>query len=612
MKTKKLLLFFLLVSIYTIGYCQNSDLMPYLKGNLYGYANADGKIIVAPKYTFTRPFINGIGQFLLCERLGTNNRYGLIDHTGKVILEPIASRIHPFDTNGLAIIELPDNKKGIINNNGNWIVPSQNAHVEIVGQFIRIQTYAPNPQSALLDLKGNTIIDFKYETFQFQDEQSSDTNWVIGRKNNHFSLIQIQEEKAEVKIPLQESLSFFNDSLLRIRQEGKLGLNTYYGKSVIPVRYDQIKKVKHGILVKEKLIKIGLSILLSSKDIYKYSLYNHFGQLIIPAQFGRFEMMESNLIKVRSEKGLIIYNSKGQILTSYEYDRVYEARENLMVVKIQLDSTERVQSDKHNGAIVTRKRFKCGFMDRAGRLIIPMEYEAAFSFHQNCAAVKKNGKWGLINKFGRPITEFKYDGLQYAGDNRYAFRKKNLWGLLNLNGQETMPATYGKYKRVPYRNNPFGNSSAITFENGLAPLYKTLAENTRAKKTYIDTNGTQLFPLIYTNIEILEEELFKVEWYVKELDSDRIGMVDKNNKVVIPIEQREIKWLIIEQVYQVLTENRIYIYYNKKGSKIDSPYKNIEHFGFRYYRQIANGFYAANTKGKTVYFTPKGILLYEE
>ncbi len=44
---------------------------------------------------------------------------------------------------------------------------------------------------------------------------------------------------------------------------------------------------------------------------------------------------------------------------------------------------------------------RCGFIDRAGGVAIPLDYEDAFWFSCGLAAVRVDGKWGFINKSGK-------------------------------------------------------------------------------------------------------------------------------------------------------------------------------------------------------------------
>ena len=59
-------------------------------------------------------------------------------------------------------------------------------------------------------------------------------------------------------------------------------------------------------------------------------------------------------------------------------------------------------------ALVTEKH-KWGFINRAGRLTIPLEFQEARDFCQGRAAVKVKGRWGFIDKKGRIVIACQFD-----------------------------------------------------------------------------------------------------------------------------------------------------------------------------------------------------------
>ena len=53
--------------------------------------------------------------------------------------------------------------------------------------------------------------------------------------------------------------------------------------------------------------------------------------------------------------------------------------------------------------------FKRGYIDRTGKEIIPLKYDAARNFSEGLAWVKLNGKYGFIDRTGKEIIPLKYD-----------------------------------------------------------------------------------------------------------------------------------------------------------------------------------------------------------
>lgn len=66
------------------------------------------------------------------------------------------------------------------------------------------------------------------------------------------------------------------------------------------------------------------------------------------------------------------------------------------------------------GLALVGKKDKIGFIDKTGRIVIPIKYEVCevcnshSYFKDGVAIVAKNGKYGVIDLKGKPILEFKY------------------------------------------------------------------------------------------------------------------------------------------------------------------------------------------------------------
>ena len=52
---------------------------------------------------------------------------------------------------------------------------------------------------------------------------------------------------------------------------------------------------------------------------------------------------------------------------------------------------------------------KYGFIDKAGKVVIPLNYDDTWYFTEGLAAVKQNGKYGFIDNTGKVVIPLKYD-----------------------------------------------------------------------------------------------------------------------------------------------------------------------------------------------------------
>ncbi|MCK5684371.1 WG repeat-containing protein, partial [bacterium] len=117
---KVLLSIFLILIIITTGYTkksswkENDTLYPLEKNKKWGFMDYTGKIVIEPVYMGAKTFSNG-----LCAVRSKNKKgyyWGYIDKTGKVMIEPKFEIAHTFH-NGAAIV-LNNGKYYFIDVNG--------------------------------------------------------------------------------------------------------------------------------------------------------------------------------------------------------------------------------------------------------------------------------------------------------------------------------------------------------------------------------------------------------------------------------------------------------------------------------------------------------------
>jgi hypothetical protein len=142
-------------------------------------------------------------------------------------------------------------------------------------------------------------------------------------------------------------------------------------------------------------------------------------------------------------------------------------------------------------AFVRNKQKKCGYINKAGEVVIPLEYEDNNNGHfvfpffsEGLAALFKSGKLGFVDKAGNVVIDFQYDYAYTFQDGLCGVRKDGLdgvcYGFINKCGEEVIPL---RYDWVYY------------FSEGLAPAMKN------RKIGYIDKSGKTVIPFIYDRAE---------------------------------------------------------------------------------------------------------------
>ena len=94
------------------GKVESLDIDRVKIGDLYGFRNADGQIVIDPQFEQAWHFSNGLA------RVKKNGKWGFIDRTGRTIVEPIFDTAWDFDR-GLARVQI-GNAFGYIRPDGEY------------------------------------------------------------------------------------------------------------------------------------------------------------------------------------------------------------------------------------------------------------------------------------------------------------------------------------------------------------------------------------------------------------------------------------------------------------------------------------------------------------
>lgn len=84
-----------------------------------------------------------------------------------------------------------------------------------------------------------------------------------------------------------------------------------------------------------------------------------------------------------------------------------------------------------------------GFVDSAGKLVIPAQFAAVRDFSNGLAAVQnKQGKWAFINQCGENVSGFRFDYAYSFAENLAVVRIGNRYGYVNPHGKFAIPLQF--------------------------------------------------------------------------------------------------------------------------------------------------------------------------
>ena len=356
------------------------SLIPFRKGNKWGYATPDRRIVIDCVYDET-DFIENEGPICLKK----DGKSGAIDETGRVII--------PFEYD-----KVQDGGEGMVavKKDDKW------------GYF---------------DSSGQPVTGFKYETAaRFRDGLAP---VMLKKKYGYINT------KGEMVIAPQYSYVFeFSDGVAIVRPKKKYTLMDRQGNILLKEEYDSIRE----------LTPKGYYCVTDSKN--KAGLIDRNGNIIIPIEYNNwFEIDEMGWVLMTQGKKTGYLTLGKPVPESLKfptkYKSIYPFSEGLSIVTshnnrqgwVDRTGTELVPlvylqvGNFHEGLSYftdIQVGYQCsdgngnkvpqdwGYVDRTGREVIMMDHHDAKPFSEGMASVSKNKQSGYIDKTGKKVIDLKY------------------------------------------------------------------------------------------------------------------------------------------------------------------------------------------------------------
>lgn len=531
-------------------------------------------------------------------KIMSNGKSGIIDKTGKVIIEP------KYNT-----IKLPNPKKPI---------------------FI-------------------CIYDYNAVSGEYKTKVLNEKNEEILKNYENVNTIDIKEVVSSIP---------YEKTVLQYQKDGKYGIINFEGKIIIKPIYEEIRNMpyREGELIVKKQGKYGVVSINGGKLLdckYDYITGDNYY-----SEEKKYEL-DGYIVGINNEDGKMQYgyiNNKREQILDVEFDKIYRMNdvkddENIYLLaekdgKIQLYKNNKLLLDNNYQSInysedskllILQKDGRYGVTDLNGKQILSVDYEqiripgdyiiaikdgkqVIFDLvgtqKENLAytnilktenenyniTVDKNDKYGVINKDGNILIGNKYNYIQYLYDNYFIVGgETGKSGIINDKGEEILPIKYEVIQKLDKNNivqAMVGNvlelyskemNNIVSMENGKIEIndeYIKVYSNNQT--TYVSNDGT-----LKTNFEIFNNNIFASE------REGKWGFVDKDNNVVVDYQYDKVtevnelgfagikkdgKWgvidgkanIILEPTYKIPEQNGE-PYFIGKYYKVISGYE-IEYF----------------------------------
>lgn len=295
-----------------------------------------------------------------------NNMWGYIDKTNKLVIPFEYDITYPFSGNVALVCQ--KGKCGAINKKGKVIIPL--VYDSINSKSQGLYAVEKNGKSGYVNSRGEFVIPLRDVS-----SQSFKEGLAVAYKNGKFGFIN-KKDKLVIGYDYDEARDFKN-GLASVSKAGKWGVIDKQ-KIVMPIEYGWIEGKNGEFSVCKELGEVpSCGIITKSKTI-------------IPLKYYGANLKSEGLYAIQTKRFAWSYydeNNKQKFNTEYA-----------------------IANDFQDGiAMVCSEYNKCGYINKQGKPVIELKYEAISPFYGNVAAALYNKKWGFVDKKGKVIIPFQYD-----------------------------------------------------------------------------------------------------------------------------------------------------------------------------------------------------------
>ncbi len=476
-----------------------------------------------------------------------DEKYGVIDKTGKTIIEPQYEYIQiPNPEKPIFVclydynVETREYNSKVLNESGK----------EILTQYSKVQAIPNN----------NTSINNSYQT-----------NILKYKDNDKFGLISVDGKKITNAIYENIETLEYKDGMLKIKKDDKYGVIDISGNEIIKPEYNSV--IADGYYDQNsKYEKAGYIINIRTDEGYRYGYINCKGKQTLDTMYTNIKRLtdikdDSNVYLITYKNGQAGLLKNGQTIIQNEYE------------DIEYDSTSQMLS--------LQKNAKQGLYDLSGNMVLPIQYEE-LTFAGKYINAKKDNKLLVFDLAGVLQNDDSYKNVISVDDGKYSIttNRSNYYGVIDSNKAVVIE---NKYSYIEYAfDNYFivsqnGKSGVINTNSNVAiPIEKNVVQNIKGTNIIqtLDskTNVSEIYNKKMEKISTQKDAHIYIEdKYIEIISADNIEYFDFDGN------KKEANQIFDNEVF-AKEQNGKWGYVDKNGNTVlDFKYDmatNINKYGF--------------------------------
>lgn len=411
-----------------------------------------------------------------------NEKYGIIDFSGKKITKAIYEEIESLEYREGSLKVKQQGKYGIINIKGKKIIKTQYDEIESDGYYTEKNDYTESGfivqnktqdgyRFGYIDKNGKELIDTQYnEINRITEIKDNENIYLLVAKNGKYGIL--ENDKIVIENIYEEIEYNKINNLLVVQKNSKQGVISLQGKEILPSEYDYILCTGNKITAKKgeaveiynakgekqdskyenSIETLNENYIITIDDEEKFGIINKDGQVLIKNKYEYLEYaFENYFIATENGKVGVIDISKGQVV-EFKYDIIQKIKDKNAVQAIKSNTIEiynnkmEKQVDIKNAILYTYSDYiklisneDMKYLDNNGNVISNKEILK----EKKLFAYNKNGKWGFIDSSDNIVVQVKYDMVTEFNIYGFAGVKKNeKWGVIDEQGQIIVEPSY--------------------------------------------------------------------------------------------------------------------------------------------------------------------------
>ena len=326
-------------------------------------------------------------------KVNKDEKYGLIDLEGKIILNCEYDNIYALKSISENFIVEKGGKLGLVNSKGQTVISIDYSKIETLKEEYKDAYKVANENGlyGVISIAGTKILENKYQDIKYL----SSLEVFAAKENDAWKLVNSKGEVLQTSEG-EEYIYSKGDNVI-VKKDNKYGVEKLSGEGVIPLDYEDLSYAFSIYYIAKKDGKFGI-INLQNETVKEFEYLNMYvveeGNFIVANKTETEDLvLDSNLSEkisgviseINIQKGFIKVYTNGE----YKY------------FNFKFEEKKAQDLLTQNTLYLSKKNDKYGFVDKAGNVVVDYIYDDATE--QNAygyAGVKKDGLWGSIRKNG--------------------------------------------------------------------------------------------------------------------------------------------------------------------------------------------------------------------